>query len=740
MTTLQTSRTQSAHTWRFYRSGGFDQVRLDTVDDLLSLDQLDQKLWVALSCPSKGLQFDPLTLAALDQDNDGYIRAHELITSLKWTASLLNDRELLALGADALPLSAINTETPEGVRILEAAKQILAGLGKADSEHIACADTENSAVAFAALPLNGDGVVTPESTLKPQLRHLISTILEKLGGTLDRCGTNGINAELAKQFFSEGRSFAIWRTLPDNNSTLSPLGGLTEIALNTLLAVREKVDDYFTRCRLAGFDPRAAALLNASDDELKALSPLNLAQDIKLGESHIAALPLATISAGKALPLTGTELNPAWSAGIQALLEQVVTPQLGLREVLTEQEWLQLLAIFSARIAWLAQKPSTPLAELEPNALDALLIPELETELKALVDADAALVETAEAIASADRLARYTRDLARLARNFASFQNFYSGTEKALFQAGTLYLDGRSCDLCIQVLDPAKHATLATLSGIYLAYCDCVRGENGGMEQMIIAAAFTDGDSDQLMVGRNGLFYDRLGRDWHATITRIIDHPISLRQSLWSPYKKFVRLLGEQIQKIASSKEKLAESAGASSINTLANKANTAISLPPATGKPNSPAVAPPTTPAPPVAPFDVARFAGIFAAIGLAVGAIGTALANLLHSFLNLAWWQMPLAIAGLMLVISGPSFLLALFKLRNRNLGPLLDANGWAVNTRAKINIPFGRSLTKLATLPPGALSSMQDPYAEKRIPWLGYAIAFSFFTATILYLKFS
>ena len=67
------------HTWRFYRSGGFDQVRLDTIEDLVSLDQLDQKLWVALSCPSKGLQFDPMTLSSLDHDNDGYIRAGELV-------------------------------------------------------------------------------------------------------------------------------------------------------------------------------------------------------------------------------------------------------------------------------------------------------------------------------------------------------------------------------------------------------------------------------------------------------------------------------------------------------------------------------------------------------------------------------------------------------------------------------------------------------------------------------------
>ena len=50
-------------TWRFFRAGGFDQVRLDTAAELLAIDQLDQKLWVALSCPVKGIEFDARTLA-----------------------------------------------------------------------------------------------------------------------------------------------------------------------------------------------------------------------------------------------------------------------------------------------------------------------------------------------------------------------------------------------------------------------------------------------------------------------------------------------------------------------------------------------------------------------------------------------------------------------------------------------------------------------------------------------------
>ena len=62
----------------------------------------------------------------------------------------------------------------------------------------------------------------------------------------------------------------------------------------------------------------------------------------------------------------------------------------------------------------------------------------------------------------------------------------------------------------------------------------------------------------------------------------------------------------------------------------------------------------------------------------------------------------------------------LLAWFKLRRRNLGPILDASGWAINSRIKINVPFGRSLTYVATLPRDAERSLVDPYAGKKRPW--------------------
>src|SRR6185295_12153843 len=149
------------------------------------------------------------------------------------------------------------------------------------------------------------------------------------------------------------------------------------------------------------------------------------------------------------------------------------------------------------------------------------------------------------------------------------FRDFYGRKDKAIFQAGTLYLDQRGCDLCLTVDDAGRHATMAGLAGTYLAYCDCVRKATG--EKMNIVAAFTDGDSDNLMVGRNGIFYDRKGRDWDATITKIVDNPISVRQAFWSPYKKFVRMIEEQVAKRAAAADTAAQAQLSAAAAGLAN-------------------------------------------------------------------------------------------------------------------------------------------------------------------------
>jgi hypothetical protein len=481
-----------------------------------------------------------------------------------------------------------------------------------------------------------------------------------------------------------------WRgAQPELPASLDPVA-----AAAAYKAVSAKIDDYFARCRMAAYDTRASGFMNGSDAELDAVGRGSLAT---LPES-LVALPIARVEAGRPLPLAAG-VNPAWQAALAELERQALKPLLGDRTELAESDWDGTKARLAALADWFGAQPACP-ATPDAETLKRWIADGVEARLLGLVEQDVALTEEAAGIDEVRKLLFFVRDLSTFANNFVSFRDFYTRQGTSTFQAGTLYLDGRSCDLTVAVGDVGAHAGLATLGKLYLVYCTCRRGAT----TRNIVAAMTDGDSDQLMVGRNGIFVDRNGLDWDAQITRLVEHPISLRQAFWAPWRKISRMISEQLQKIAASKEQAVEKKAGGTVVDATTKA--------------------PDPKAPP-APFDVAKFAGIFAAIGLALGALGTAVATLVTGFVALKWWQMPLAIVGLMLIVSGPSMVLAWFKLRNRTLGPLLDANGWAINARAAINIPFGRSLTHLAKLPPGAERALTDPYAEKKTPWGLYAV---------------
>lgn len=684
-----------AHTWKFFRAGGFEQVKLVSGSDLANLDQLDQKLWVALACPTRGLEFDGRTLDLIDTDKDGRVRAPELTAAAKWATGLLKNPDDLVKGLPSLPLASINDAIPDGKQILASARQILINLGKPDATAIELDEATDTVKIFATTTFNGDGIITADAAGDDETtKAAINDIMACMGIETDRSGKPGISQARADAFFAEAQAHSDWWKQSEGDQTILPLGENTAAASGAVNAVKVKVSDFFARCRLAAFDARASVPLNRAESEYVALAT----KDLTVGAAEIASLPLAQIAPNKSLPL-GESINPAWAGALATLQTAAVKPLLGDKTSLTEADWNALVAKLAPFETWFAGKVGASVEKLGIKRVREILAGDTKEKITALIAKDKVLEPEANAIASVEKLVRLHRDLHLLCVNFVSFQNFYGRKVPAIFQAGRLYLDQRACDLVLSVEDVAKHGKMAALAGSYLAYCDCVRKGTG--EKMSIVAAFTDGDSDNLMVGRNGLFYDRKGRDWDATITRLIDNPISIRQAFWLPYKKLVRMIEEQIAKRAAAADaastaKMQEAA----IDTAhADKA-----------KPTQPKK------------MDLGTIALLTTAFTAIAGIITTIIAKITGLF-ALGIMAIPAflgVLAGLMLLISGPSMVLAYMKLRKRNLGPILDANGWAVNSKAKINVPFGKSLTQVASLPPGAERDLADPFADKASPW--------------------
>ena len=675
-------------TWNFRRLGGIDQATLCTSEELVHLDELNPKLWVALSCPASGLEFDQRTLTLIDADKDGRIRMPEVLQAVSWATARLADPASLVDAPEEMPLDRINAETPEGLGLLETAKSVLHSLGKPEAGAVTYADVAAALEHAGQNTFNGDGVIPPLAAFGNDAAAFIQDAMAVVGSVEDSSGEPGINAEIARAFVATLQAWQTWRDSVDHTAT--PLGADTAEAWNLVREMSGKVDDYFLRCDMASFAPWTSA--DPKEEERPQVLEHGLLESTSLED-----LPLARIEPDRPLHFS-RGINPAWRKRVSRLAE-LIRPLLADPEFLTRQDWENLHKTFAPYEAALAQKPAvvapavTAAPFSAPEQLDAGRVARhlesgtLETVL-GLIQKDADAPAASKEIADLERLVLYHAHLHRLLMNFVSFHDFYSLRHKAMFQSGTLYLDSRSCRLCLPVSDVEGHAKLAALSQLCLVYCQCSRAKDGpeaGTDAKTIVAAVTAGSANMLVEGRNGVFVDSAGRDWDATVTKVVMNPISIRQAIWDPYRRFARMIGGQISKLAASKQAdITKKLGTTAADTT-------------TGKPPA---------------FDIGKSMGIFAAIGLALGALGTAVASIARALFSLAWWELPLVFVGAFLLISGPSMVLAWAKLRKRTLGPLLEASGWAVNSLAPINLTLGRQLTDTAVLPGNARRSFNDP----------------------------
>ena len=672
------------YNWKYASVGGSVRVKIENGEDIAHLAELDRKKWTVLSCPVDGLEFDAKTLHLLDSNGDGRIHVDEVIAASQWLTGVLKDPNDLIKGESSLPLKAFS-DSDEGKALKKSAKQILKNLGL-DKDSIAIEDTADNTKIFAATQFNGDGIITEASAGEDEkLAGLIKTITEVTGGSLDRSGAQGASAEQIEAFYAAAADFAGWKDAAGKE--VFPYGDDTPAALAAVEGIKAKVADFFMRCKLIGFDANAADAVDVDVEKIKAISEKDLAESAE----EIASYPLARPNEKGLLPLDGG-INPAWQGAFAGLKALVLDKEFKGKKAISEADWAAVLAKFGPYTAWAADKKGAEVEALGLDAVKAILKEDKKADLLALVEQDKALEAEALSIEAVDKLLHFYRDFFTFLKNYVVFQDFYADGPalQSVWQAGRLFIEQRRCDLCVRVADMGKHGDMSSLRGMYIIYADCLNKPTG--KKLSIAAVLTDGDIDGLRPGKNAIFYDRDGLDYDAIVTKIIDNPISIRQAFWAPYRKFGKWIGDKFKKNAEEKD----SKGFSDMTAAADNA----------GKDGAKAV---------TSSFDIAKFAGIFAAIGMAVGFIAQGLVALIKGVAALKAWKLLLIIAGIMLVISGPSMILAWLRLRKRDLGALLNANGWAVNAASFINIKFGATLTSLVKYP---LLKAVDPEEAKKV----------------------
>ena len=687
---------KKGYKWDFENIGGTSRVRIKSGEDIAHLKELDPKMWTVLSCPVKGLEIDEKSLAYMDCDSDGKIRINDVICTSEWITSAVRNPDVLLGCKDYFDIEDFNQETELGKMLYLSSSQILANLGK-EGTIISLVEAADIASIFAKTRFNGDGIITEASAEDVEDKAAVSAAVASFGGVADRSGEQGLDAAMVEAFYKALADYAAWC----DSAVEAPFGDRTEEAIAAYNALDAKIRDFFMRSRLAAFSPDSTAVLDVQTSSIEAISAENLTGKTE----DIAAYPIARVTGRAEISLT-EPVNPAWAAQFNTLKAIVFDSD---AKVFTEDDWNQIGSRFAAYSAWKNSKAGTEVESLGIDEVRKLLSQNRRQSLLDLIGQDVALKTEADNIMLVDKFLHLNRDFYRLLRNFVTLNDFYDKDKKvkAIFQSGRLLIDQRECRFCMNVTDMGKHNTMASTSGMFLVYCDCTTKTSSAKIQVV--AAITVGDIGDLIVGKNAVYYDNSGVEWDAVITKVIDNPISVAQAFWSPYRRMAKAIENLISKSAADKD-------AKIMNDATAKINAAPTAAPAAAG---------TAPAAPQ-PFDIGKFAGIFAALGMAVGMIGTALASLAKGIFALTWWQVILAFVGVMLIISGPAMIMAWMKLRRRNIAPLLNANGWAVNASSRISIPFGETLTDIAKFPK---MKLKDPYAKKGLaPWKKMLISFA------------
>ena len=667
---------------RFDRFGRSYHLSIKTAEDLNLLLDLDEAHWVATGAPIDGLKCDAGFLNLVDTDSNGRIMCSEMADAVRWLLRLLTDRDGVTEGRQSLALDAVNADEDEGARIVTSARKMLASLGKPDATEITLDEVRRIRADIEGRPVSEGGVVLPDAADDAETKQFVAAILDTVGGAPHPSGVQGIGQVQLDQFLADAQAFLDWQAqaaLPEGKATsdIMPLGAQTAAAFELLSSLRAKIDQHFAQCDAVALDPRVAEQVYPRDAELRSAD----FADPGVIDKMLMHAPLAKPTAEHVLCFR-EPINPRFALRIEKLRTEVIGPVLGENiETLSEDQWKQLKAAFGAHEAWLNAKAGAAVEKLGEDRLREVLDSECADNVRSLIGTRAKTAFVLDNIRLTERLICYQAWLLALANNFVSFPHLYDKDRRAMFEMGTLVMDGRRFNFAVDAKDRAQHSAIAKSSNMFVVYVEVTLAGEGAAKYEV-AVPVTSGGKGNMCVGKRGVFEDVNGVLHDAKVVQIIDNPISVAEALVSPFHRLGALLTNKITGLASDAEKKLDAVGSS-----------AFTPPPATA-----AAAP--------AAQSGSSGGSLLMGGGIAIAALGSAVAFITKTLASLKWYTIVGGIVGAILAVMLPISIIALIKLRRRDLSAILEGSGWAINARMRLTMSQARFFTRRPSYPLGAI----------------------------------
>jgi hypothetical protein len=664
----------------FQRFGRTRQLRIRDARDLAGILYLDEAHWVATSAPISTIRCDCAFLTMMDDDNDNRVRSSELKKAIRWLLDHMKNTDGINNRSVDIKLEDIHQEASDGQRIAAAIRKMLALQGKELSGSLSLPEVLKIKTNIEDRPVSEVGVVLPEATDDESVGCFISDILVTIGGIPHPSGKHGVGKEQLSDFTSKARAQLDWRAQGrlaqgESTSAILPLGDMTEQAYATLEALRHKIDEYFAQCEALSQDKRWAVCMPPGEERLNS-TDFSKPEEI---QALLQDTPLATPRAERILNCLDN-INPHYAAQLNQLMTLVLFPLLGEGvENINEDQWKQVKDYFSKYEDWLARRPTDCFGSINDETLNEYLDGEYEKKVNELIAHRQETALQMDNVRLVERILRLQAYIMDLVNNFVSFPHLYDPKQRAMFEMGSLVMDGRRFNMAVKVEDRKEHSKVAKSSDIFVLYVEITPGE--GDTAFEVAVPVTSGGKGNLVVGKRGIFQDVEGKEWNARVVHIIENPISLREAAVAPFKRIGSLITGKIEQITTTAEK-----------KLDKTTQTTL------GKIEGAAASKAATPAPQQSSMASRGLmaGGLLAGGGVAIAAVSSAVINVTKAIeanpiIILA------GIGGAILAVLLPSLALAYAKLRRRDLSAILEGSGWAINTRMRLSRAQSRFFTQ-------------------------------------------
>ena len=690
--------------FRFQHFGGTLQLKVESAGDLRRVGELDEAHWVATSAPIAAINVDPVFLELVDSDHDGRIGCSELRQAISWLFEHVEDYAGTNAGTNALVLAAIRNQSDEGRRIVETAIKILTRLDSTEKSRITLDQVRRIKKEEEGRAVSEAGIVLPEASQGDDaaaLRRFLSDILATVGGDSHPSGSKGVSRKYLDEFLTETESFLCWlakaeRVDGEPFSHVMPLGETTFSAYSLFSSLRNKIDEYFVLCQTLLLDRRVGEQMPAGISHLEEVD----FGDPSAVQSLLVRAPLAPPQPDGVLDFD-SRINPHYAVQFEDLRKGVLPPLLegAAEKELTKEQWGHVKECFNPHENWINSKPACRVEGLGAERLrEYLNDSQLVRAARELMDQSKTTAFVLDNVRLLEKVILYQAYLLSFAYNFVSFPDLYNPKRRALFEMGTLIMDGRHFNLSIRVHDRSHHANIARASNMLVLYVEVGSKEKGKLYE--VAVPVTSGSRGNLYVGKRGVFHEVDGREMDAFVVAIVENPVSLGEAVMAPFQRLGRVVTGKIESITGAAEEKLDAAGSeavSGVQAAFAKKQPALQVPPA---PSGQAIG------------------GLLAGGGIALAALGSSAAFVVKTFAGLTWQSTLAGVLAAVAAVAVPASLVAHLKLRRRDLSAILEASGWAINARMRLTRRQANYFTCVPGYPSGASG-------VRRRRWLVWAL---------------